>query len=119
MTTTKVTTKEIKKWVSALRNGTYKQTQNALQDKKGYCCLGVACEILIPESKKMRFESGLLIGGEPQDQDNSPKWLLDVDNHVRAKTGMGLYEMNDDEKFTFNEIADVLELVYIHEALEN
>jgi len=38
--------KEIKaRWVAALRSGEYKQTKGALQDKTGYCCLGVLCDL--------------------------------------------------------------------------
>ena len=31
------------KWVAALRSGEYAQTKQHLQDKNGYCCLGVLC----------------------------------------------------------------------------
>lgn len=34
-----------KKLVAALRSGEYRQTTEVLTDGKGYCCLGVACEI--------------------------------------------------------------------------
>ena len=33
------------KWVAALRSGEYAQTSYALTNGKGFCCLGVACEI--------------------------------------------------------------------------
>ena len=37
---------EIKtKWVAALRSGEYEQTEGALKDHCGFCCLGVLCEI--------------------------------------------------------------------------
>lgn len=35
----------IKKWVEALRSGEYRQTRGCLHDHKGYCCLGVACDL--------------------------------------------------------------------------
>ena len=31
--------------VEALESGKYKQTTGSLADDKGYCCLGVACEV--------------------------------------------------------------------------
>lgn len=31
--------------IAALRSGEYRQTKNQLTDGKGFCCLGVACEI--------------------------------------------------------------------------
>ena len=40
-----------KLWVKALKSGEYKQTTHALREDKGlddygYCCLGVACDVL-------------------------------------------------------------------------
>jgi hypothetical protein len=32
-------------WLAALRSGQYKQAQNTLSDGKGFCCLGVLCNI--------------------------------------------------------------------------
>lgn len=32
-------------WTDALRSGVYTQTQNHLRDAKGFCCLGVLCDI--------------------------------------------------------------------------
>ena len=38
---------ELKKiWVKALRSGEYKQTKKRLCDRNGYCCLGVAYDVL-------------------------------------------------------------------------
>ena len=34
-----------KLWVEALRSGKYSQGENWLRTDRGYCCLGVACEI--------------------------------------------------------------------------
>lgn len=33
------------KWLEALESGKYEQTIGALRDSKGFCCLGVACDI--------------------------------------------------------------------------
>lgn len=41
-----------KKWVAALRSGEFSQTQGHLRDYKGYCCLGVACELYRRETGK-------------------------------------------------------------------
>ena len=35
----------MQRWVKALRSGKYKQTHNVLQDNKGFCCLGVLCDL--------------------------------------------------------------------------
>jgi hypothetical protein len=33
------------RWAKALRSGDYDQTNHALKDSKGYCCLGVLCDL--------------------------------------------------------------------------
>src|SRR4051812_20251215 len=33
------------KWIAALLSGDYEQTIGALRNKRGFCCLGVACDI--------------------------------------------------------------------------
>lgn len=41
---------EIKqKWINALRSGEYTQTLGNLKDGRGYCCLGVLCDIYSQE----------------------------------------------------------------------
>ena len=35
----------MKQWVKALRSGKYKQTRGQLRGKRGYCCLGVLCDV--------------------------------------------------------------------------
>lgn len=37
------------KWIAALRSGDYQQTQETLRDSKGFCCLGVACDVFDPD----------------------------------------------------------------------
>lgn len=34
-------------WVAALRSGEYTQASGRLHDSRGYCCLGVACEVAV------------------------------------------------------------------------
>ena len=34
------------KWIEALESGKYQQTTGRLYDGKGYCCLGVLCDVL-------------------------------------------------------------------------
>ncbi len=38
------------KWVKALRSGEYQQTREGLQDKTGFCCLGVACDLFMKDT---------------------------------------------------------------------
>ncbi len=37
------------RWVSILETGDYSQTKYHLRTDKGYCCLGVACDLFIQE----------------------------------------------------------------------
>jgi hypothetical protein len=41
-----------KKWVAALRSGKYEQGIAHLKKYKGYCCLGVLCDLYCKEKKK-------------------------------------------------------------------
>ena len=96
-----------RKWVKALRSGEYCQTEGSLIDEKGYCCLGVLCDVM----------------GIAQDEDENF-----VDEDGRALTSLGsahddgeglsglvmkggrweLAKMND-HGATFDEIADWIE----------
>lgn len=125
-------TKQLKIWINALYSGKYEQTFAALQDSYGYCCLGVACRVLIPEQKLLLFED-FIEGTEPKEQKNAPLWLMDIDEDFKIKTGISLMVLNDEgisvyipnplrqnalDSFTFEEIADLLQAVYIHKVLE-
>lgn len=115
--TEKPTEEEIKKWVIALRSGKYKQTSYRLQDKYGYCCLGVACDIFIPKNK-LKIKGKFMIGQTPGYQKNSPYWLRKINMELNLLIGKPLAGLNDKEALSFDEIADVLELIYIHKALD-
>lgn len=109
----KLNIKEFKTWIKSLRSGKYTQGKGSLQSDKGYCCLGVACKVLIPEDKLNMFH-GHLYGVMPTSQEYAPKWLRDISNDFNLKTNKDLWMLNDCDDFTFDEIADLLELVYIH-----
>lgn len=143
MSKLEVNIEDIKKWIKALRSGAYKQAEGVLQaDKDKFCCLGVACKIFIPEDKikvnKNRGNSayfefhenelGCISGMLPRNQSHAPSWLKKINNDFKHKTQEQLSSLNDGEflteqhafssKYTFDEIADLLELVYIHKALD-
>lgn len=132
---TSPTKSQISKWTKVLRSGNYSQAKNALQNDNGFCCLGVACKVFISEKKIIKYTdfTDTMRGEDPRDQYNSPKWLKNINRDFRDKTTMLLSQLNDagitsDNEtvfeninippFTFDEIADLLEAVYIHEVLK-
>jgi len=121
----RINREQFKKWLRALRSGKYSQTTGTLQDSIGYCCLGVACEILIPKKKLMykeEFDEELgedvvtkyMNGDMPVDQEYAPTWLKDIDEDFkeRREDRSNLTELNDTKKLSFKDIADELELAY-------
>jgi len=114
--------KEIaEKWIAELRSGKYQQTSAALQDKYGFCCLGVACHVFIPSDQIQLDLDGRITGGMPYNQPGSPLWLSGINNDFERKTGEELADLNDGTteygSFSFDEIADLIQLVYIHKIL--
>ena len=123
-------------WVDALRSDEYKQGFEALFDGEGHCCLGVACEVALAngaikklpwkfDEKAPRYANGTL----PPDV---RAWFgFDGDNPVvgvstRAAHDCGWPDCerkgqsvniiastaNDDEGWSFNQIADSVEEYY-------
>lgn len=114
----KINKKQLKKWISALDSGKYKQGFNKLNPDGTYCCLGVACKVLIPSSELYTFRSKNIIGIVPSDQPHSPKWLNNINRDFNNITKKSLTDLNDSEEYSFSEIATLLELVYIHKILD-
>lgn len=119
---------QFNKWLKALRSGKYRQTCDKLQDDKGYCCLGVACQVLIPKDKQVKEteeyydgskltyvtkKTKYLEGTSPRDQKAAPAWLKKIDMNFQKRFGCALSELNDDHQLTFKEIADLLEQEYL------
>jgi hypothetical protein len=116
---TVVTVETMNKWIHALRSGEYEQTQYRLQsaDSESFCCMGVACKIFIPEENQV-IENGILRGASLMYQAQAPAWLRRINADVQDKIGVCLISLNDDENCTFDEIADILEAIYVHKVLD-
>lgn len=126
----------MRKWIDALRNGEYKQGRHRLKktDKKGnesHCCLGVLVEIsdyiwinkridepLLPgEVRKCETDIPLDLSEElglnrPMSEtgDEQMKRFFEGLPRVPKKTiDYFLMTLNDDEEWTFLEIADWIE----------
>lgn len=113
---------EIKeKWLKALRSGEYIQTTGILKDDRGYCCLGVLCDLYRKDKNIQGFdnEKGIFID---LFENKSNEILTDdvmlwagLDNRDPA-VSLGLKEffsntlsnLNDNGE-SFNEIADLIE----------
>jgi hypothetical protein len=112
-----LTKKDAQKWANELRSGLHEQGRNTLEDEDGrLCCLGLACKIFIPENKQ-KISDGVLKGFYPINQPNAPTWLRRIDAKLNRKLGSKLSYLNDRMDYSFDEIADLIELVYVHEAL--
>lgn len=113
----KLNKKQFQLWIDALRSGDYKQTKETLEDSMGYCCLGVACKVLVPEDKLKLDQivlGGIMYGQFPEHQPNAPKWLKEINSDFGHKFDRQLIDLNDEDKLSFEQIADALEAVYVH-----
>lgn len=98
--------KELKeKWVKALRSGEYKQGQGELRSGiHHFCCLGVLCDVYDKSNWEKPDELGYMYL-------HSTIFLPDeLDDLVPISAQHLLAKMNDDDKASFNEIADWIEV---------
>ena len=102
---------EIKLWIEALRSGKFNQSIDTLQDLNGYCCLGVACKVVIPQ-EDLITDNEILIGQFPKSQ-QAPVWLRLINDNFYEKVGKELTSLNDNYNFTFLQIAELIEDLYI------
>lgn len=116
-------------WVNALRSGKYKQGKNLLKletnGQYNYCCLGVLCELavenkIIEESSIKHFlfpspgGSHYFENGKSYLEDKVLEWSGISTNNGKFDTDKNglpitLAKLNDDEGYTFEEIANVIE----------
>lgn len=106
--------KEMRIWLKALRSGKFKQTTHCLQDDEGFCCLGVACKVLIPDHKQIK-PYGYLKGEMPSAQKIAPKWLKKINKNMFKILDIEIVQLNDTIGYKFEEIADVIEATYLME----
>jgi hypothetical protein len=126
----------IKMWVDALRSGQYSQTHRTLRDEKGYCCLGVLCDLYrqSPEGQSLsaRWEETFFVTeGDVVGEMFTMKKAWFLHPNVRAWAGLRsnnppdsdtdedkgvtrtLGFLNDTDRLSFAEIADVIEKGYL------
>lgn len=83
----------LKVWITALRTGYFKQTRADNPEEFGYCFLGVASSLFWPRNEPM------------------PIWIRDFHYQFKNRHAMSLDDMNN--KYSFEEIADILEDYYL------
>jgi len=86
-------------WLAALRSGDYKQGRGALRRRTGFCCIGVAADLVDPDG----WSSGWWWrqGATEKVKEHIPWMTVDVE-----ALGVGL---NDHQRLSFPEIADRME----------
>lgn len=109
-----------KKWLKALHSDKYKQTTSCLHDANGYCCLGVLTDIYLNEKGKTWEDE------YPVNKDGEHGWQATLDEKVAEWAFKPKYSNCDDAQvevegsnhclaelndngYTFNEIADIIE----------
>lgn len=93
------------KWIKALRSGNYQQTQSVLKEAPtydgkpvtGFCCLGVLRDIMDPTDNTSR-------SGEDYFLSTAQLNACGLDHRTQKK----LADFNDDDKLTFDEIANYI-----------
>lgn len=126
------------RWVTALRGGLYPQTEGALRgyqtddqghetDVIGYCCLGVACDVMAKDptidyvawdGNILRYwRNGIAYTEQSVLPDVVKDWLglADIEGTYTAPNDEGteqewsLIQHNDSDQYDFSRIADVIE----------
>ena len=104
-------------WVAALRSGTYTQTTGELQNAYGFCCMGVLCDLYFQkvggnwtpsEDEEMIVftdEDGNTNFGTCPDGVMEWSGLKEENPYV---SGRHLSDWNDEEKISFDEIANLI-----------
>ena len=91
--------KSIKAWVRALRSGKYTQGREQIYDRhrETYCCIGVLARI---QNRNM-------------DDITTHSFCHEGKYNVGRDTMFHLVKMNDEDKNSFEEIADYIEKTYL------
>lgn len=114
------------RWIAALRSGKYEQVPGRLTRLKrtgrGYCCLGVACDIYDPDGWQTKGEVTYLgqkhylpvkVGNAYGMDTDNPS--IEINSQEAASLGLcpvgavTLSSLNDVHGWTFNKIADFIE----------
>ena len=118
-----------KKWIEALRSGKYKQglsrLHTVIDGESKFCCLGVACDLyreevgggwaVLPYFGRPSTSRVFFVNAETESfggylPPSVTKWLgLRYNDGTTYENVTALPRLNDDDKLTFEEIADFIE----------
>ena len=105
-----------RKWVEALRSNKYKQGTGGLCNLANqHCCLGVACRVFQEEIDSLIIKKEETLFSFDGDEFTLPivvqKWLglRTIGGEFNPSPKNGLTYLNDDDGYSFKEIADIIE----------
>jgi len=102
------------KWVKALRSGEYKQCKGQLKRNGKFCCLGVLSEI--SKLDYMKISGGLnyrVVAWADMNSYLGRIQMYDADFGYISLSKLNDYGIGvDHDPFTFDEIADVIEMTW-------
>jgi hypothetical protein len=93
-----------KKWLAALRSGKYKQGSGRLKRGPYHCCLGVLCEVA--DDKYFRDDKSKV---DSLAFSCLPSRLFTANLGIPWRVVEDLWQMNDNELASFDQIADFIE----------
>lgn len=100
----------IKMWVAALRSGEYEQARYQLNSGKGFCCLGVLCDLAVKDGGdpwvQSRNANRMSHGGHEK---FLPAAIKDFVFQRDPTLVTELMQRNDSDRLSFPEIAAFIE----------
>ena len=115
----KLTKKDLRKWVKALRSGEYTQAGGRLcvsyeggggEEKFSFCCLGVACDIFLDADWEEETGFWRLFWSISEHSKLPPPPLKDaIDAALPARCSCDRLTLINDNGATFDEIASLIE----------
>ena len=104
--------RRVRTWIDALRSGLYARATGFLRTDEGFCCLGVACDLIDPERWKRKGQEWVYRDTNYdkvsvlQEHVQLAYGLTDEEGNYRSKTCLA---HDNDSGRSFNEIANTIE----------
>lgn len=89
-----------RRWIEALRSGRYEQTTDTLRFGNGFCCLGVACDVINPDAWTPLSE---MPGEMCYEWEADNQRTLDVDLGQDELEALGITRAQQAELITMND----------------